>query len=769
MKQNPFLIWLTIALISLTACEGDKPKSEVKTDGVTQPQSTGDDPSTDRYPPFGKEISNWDVIEHIYLADKDFCSPVAHSDNLCKDFENSTSPANYQIDGIKIDGSKKEWNEKTLVANDPAQDFVSIAASETVKSQFDIKEFHFNMDDDYLYIMIETYQEIDKKSSPIGRFILAYGEVTRGTMGSTNYLITFNDWTTKQNSKLYYMLEGEEYASVPLVEDVASGFEMVVGQVMELKIPKEYFTKVLPDGKDPWENPNFFIQISTFIRNQDKDFELFDEGSAYQNHQGLTKVSCEFTPTDAEEGESLTISTLYSDNNNQAEVNYYFENSKPSYLYVRDILDKPFVPDYDIYQYLVETDLFAGINRTILGIEFANSHSRKFLQNKPEMVLGTMTHEYAHYFNGIFPFKWFKEGHSQLIENLSIGHFFGHRKQYAAHKDMLRQLIEKIEEGKEVPLSTWSKDVSIESEESAYFYQKAYLFFYYLSKMSEDDTWVHKFIASYTEAEADDLTLEELSSSMKLNFNVDISSLLSGWILEGGYESEFTIEAAKDSDLDGLHDIDEMVYQTYIDEPDTDNDFISDGWEYERCLDPNKAEKTKGIVIDGLTKEWDELIGKDHFWTDPTGDMKDKLCPEAVDLISGYAFIKEDQLCGIMYTAGPITDKDAFYHFSLNIQSENPGNDLSDFFNFSYIYPYKNYTLYSGVAKKYIQEVPITYVESNKIEFCLDVKLILDSSTTIKEKKDILLLPTTSYTEELGSWITCDEADYNFRPLIIEK
>ena len=63
----------------------------------------------------------------------------------------------------------------------------------------------------------------------------------------------------------------------------------------------------------------------------------------------------------------------------------------------------------------------------------------------------------------------------------------------------------------------------------------------------------------------------------------DFDSAAEEKLNDGG---EITSGEAIDSDGDGLPDVLESQYGTLVDDPDTDNDGMSDGWEVDHGLDP---------------------------------------------------------------------------------------------------------------------------------------------------------------------------------------
>jgi len=118
--------------------------------------------------------------------------------------------------------------------------------------------------------------------------------------------------------------------------------------------------------------------------------------------------------------------------------------------------------------------------------------------------------------------------------------------------------------------------------------------------------------------QSNDEVMDILSAVKQKNWR----AFLTGWVFDGDYTTA-GMEAFKDSDVDGLLDIEEEHIGTLTTNPDTDSDGYSDYWEYTNDFNPtlNTGSRLSSVpVIDGVA----EKMGRepDHIFRDKRSDSK---------------------------------------------------------------------------------------------------------------------------------------------------
>ena len=737
--KNILIVYLLVSIISFPYC---RKKQSAEEEGLGR--ATTDISDIKTASPY-LEVGHKPKIELFQVngaIDKHFCPPIKDlkleqcdvDTPIIRSFQLSEDKT------ITIDGNPSDWTKDFLVTKDQPYDvIIDTVLSDQQLESFDLTAFYIALNEDSVYIMLQTVRN-DRPN--VGEFQITLGTYAKGNITTNPNRLGFFIPYSSEEKDLLYFYDGQDLASGPITLDNNEGnTEIVIGDVVEVRIARSFFDQFTELKDLLWSDKEYFVLIETFVNN-DGTFIKYDNSlSALNLPINAYKCDVDFNNTEKSNTTTTNIAIITSFNDSDQKemelASHIHQNSKTALNYILEHTKRDITFTHDLIQHLVTTDQYTGINRGTLGIEFNIEKMDKFRLRENYLFNSTIVHEYAHYLNKDFTFKWLIEAHSQLLQMDYIREYYGTARAQSHHNKLISNFLDAAMQGTSIPLELWDNDHTYSFEEELYLYGKSYFFSYFLNNYFATKDIIYKLISENISLDPNITTTDQLITFLSEEYEItDLSPYFDGWVNQESYLTSFGIELASDQDNDGLSNFDEEVLQTNPDFADSDQDLIADEWELNHCLNPlakdhiipmanenvnnnnnsnsnnndngieDNEEESFGLLMDGFIGDWNHYIGVEIFLEDNNNDLEAG-CPQITNIEYTYAVIDDDNFCGLVVTKldEVLPDTTTSYQFSLYLIPYNPeGKESKDYFELTYLFPNDYYGVYKNNREKTSEE-----------------------------------------------------------------
>ena len=567
---------------------------------------------------------NWQIGAGVSDLKLNSAKIVSNDDGRDHDFPACEhpipAPGHLPPEAIKIDGAIDDWSVSSIVSIDKKGDSNSL-------ENLDLRSFFWSADDESYYIAIELYSDWKTDNQELAYLNIFFNSFTIPEDNSAIPIASFSRGFAIINGGLY-VLDDEVFNPAAQGKDQGEyDYEFAIsGNIIELRINKKH---ILPQSETPFT-------IDVFTSDSVKQIDRMGPHIV-----GLVDDYACLVPIPNSDNQLTGYKMLVMRRSSEvdqsiAELSYRaMISSLPYAIY----LTKNQINDWDTNNVIsVDHMSTAGLYIPAIGhfiIDKPNNFANEL--GLPINHFFVTSHELLHSFNVSdykLPSEWLREGHSNWFTLKIFQSYFGNgvfqKNLIFENNSFIKEEVEFASADHSISDTNWNN----KPHTPLFYYRKAAaLFSLLLARVDYDEFHDNLLLEAKKTSEFSDtdafLTAYKGLPTYQGDNNDDIKSY---WFDNGENYGIFSKDQFNDADRDGLFDYQETELGTDSMNFDSDQDGLSDNFEWTIGLEPNIGNSYDFLGNDNFLGDWEKNHPDKLISSQPNLGSSDH-CDESTNII----------------------------------------------------------------------------------------------------------------------------------------